>query len=58
MLTEIQRPPTIPITERGSQYLSSFYFSPVDKNTVLKEIRKLRSNKTVQDTNIPVNFLK
>ena len=37
---------------------SSFYFSPVDKNTFLKEIRKLKSNKAMQDTDIPVKTLK
>ena len=36
----------------------SFYFSQVDKNTVLKQIRKLKSNKAVQDTDIPVKILK
>ena len=43
-------PPSIRIIERFSQHFSSFYFSPVDKNTVLKEIRKLKSNKAVQET--------
>ena len=37
---------------------SSFYFSQVDKNTVLKEIRKLNMNKAVQDKDIPVKILK
>ena len=32
-----------------SQHNSSFYFSPVDKNTVLKEIKGLSANKAVQD---------
>ena len=36
----------------------SFYFSQVDKNTFLKQIRKLKSNKAVQDTDIPVKILK
>ena len=30
----------------------------MDKNTVLKEIKKLNSNKAVQDTDIPVKILK
>ena len=37
---------------------SSFHFSQVDKNTVLKEIRKLIMNKAMQDTDIPVKILK
>ena len=40
------------------QRFSSFYFSPVHKNTALKENRKLKSNKEVQDTDILVKFLK
>ena len=50
--------PSIPVIERFSQRISSFYFSTVDKNTVLKEIKKLNSNKAVQDTDIPVKILK
>ena len=41
-----------------STRFSSFYFSQVDKNTVLKEIRKLNMNKAVQDKDIPVKILK
>ena len=37
---------------------SSFYFLHVDKNTVLKEIKKLNLNKAVQDSDIPVKILK
>ena len=37
--------PSIPVIKRFSQRISSFYFSTVDKNTVLKEIKKLNSNK-------------
>ena len=37
------------------QHNSSFYFSRVDKNTVLKEIKGLSANKAVQDKDIPVN---
>ena len=50
--------PSIRVIKRVSQHFSSFYFSPVDENTVLKEIRKLKSNKAVQDTDIPVKNLK
>ena len=50
--------PSIPVIKRFSQRISSFYFSAVDKNTVLKEIKKLNSNKAVQDTDIPVKILK
>ena len=42
----------------SSMRFSSFYFSQVDKNTVLKEIRKLNMNKAVQDKAIPVKILK
>ena len=28
---------------------SSFYFSPIDKNTILKEIKGLSTNKAVQE---------
>ena len=38
----------------SSQRFSSFYFSQVVTNTVLKEIRRLNAKKAVQDTNIPV----
>ena len=37
---------------------SSFYFSQVEKNIVLKEIRRLSSKKAVQETDIPVKILK
>ena len=50
--------PSIPVIKRFSQRISSFYFSTVDKNTVLKEIKKFNSNKAVQDTDIPVKILK
>ena len=33
------------VIKRVSQRFSSFYFSPVDKNTVLREIRRFKSNK-------------
>ena len=39
-------------------HFSSFYFSQVGKNTVLKEIRKLNMNKAAQDTDIPLQILK
>ena len=51
--------PSIHSIKRVSRRFSSFYFSPVDKNTVIKQIRKLKSNKAVQDTrDIPVKILK
>ena len=40
------------------QRFSNFYFSPGDKNTVLKKIRKLDFNKAVQDIVIPAEILK
>ena len=41
--------PSMLVIKRFSQRFSSFYFSHVDKNTVLKEIKKLNLNKAVQD---------
>ena len=38
-----------------SQRLLSFYFSVVDKSTVLREIRKLSVKNVIQDTDIPKN---
>ena len=49
--------PSINIIRHFSQRYSSFYFSQVEKNTVLKEIRSLSSKKAVQETDIPVNIL-
>ena len=43
---------------RFSQRNSSFLFSPVDKNTILKEIKSLSANKAAQDTYISVKVLK
>ena len=50
--------PSINIIRHFSQRYSSFYFSQVEKNTVLKEIRRLSSKKTVQETDIPVKIWK
>ena len=50
--------PSINIIWHFSQRYSSFYFSQVEKNTVLKEIRRLSSKKAVQKTDIPVKILK
>ena len=44
--------------KRFSQRFPSFYFSHVDNNTVLKEIKKLNLIKAVQDSDIPVKTLK
>ena len=46
------------IIKRFCERFSSFHFSQVDKNTVLKEITKVSLNKSVQDTDIPVKILK
>ena len=46
------------VIKRFSQRFSSFYFSHVDKNNVLKEIKKSKFNKAVQDSDIPVKVLK
>ena len=50
--------PSINIILRFSQRFSSFHFSHVDKNTLLKEIERLRAKKAIQDTDIPVKVLK
>ena len=50
--------PSMHVIKRFCQRFSSFYFSHVDKNTVLKEIKKLNLNKAVQDSDIPVKILK
>ena len=50
--------PNMHVIKRFSQRFSSFYFSHVDKNTVLKEIKKLNLNKAVQDSDIPAMILK
>ena len=46
------------VIKRFSQRFSSFYFSHVHKNSVLKEIKKLNLNKAVQDSDIPVKISK
>ena len=50
--------PSIRIVKSFCRRFSSFYISQVDKNTVVKETRKLIMNKSVKDTNIPVKILK
>ena len=50
--------PSINTIRHFSQRNSSFYFSPVDKNNVLKEIKGLSANKAVQNNDIPVKVLK
>ena len=50
--------PSVNTIRRFSQGNSSFYFSLVDKNSVLKEINCLKANKAVQDNDIPVKVLK
>ena len=50
--------PSINNIQNSSQRLSSFHFSQVHTNTVLKEIGRLRAKKAVQDTDIPVKVLK
>ena len=50
--------PSIRIVKSISRLFSSFNFSHVDKNAVLKEIRKLNMNKAVQNVDIPIKILK
>ena len=49
--------PSINNIRNSSQRLSSFYFSQIDTNTILKEIRRLSAKKAVQDTDISVKVL-
>ena len=49
--------PSMRVIKRFSQRFSSFYFSHVDKNTVLKEIKKLNFSKAAQDSDISVTML-
>ena len=48
--------PSINIIRHYSQRFLRSYFSVVDKNTVLKEIRRLSFKKAIQETDIPVKF--
>ena len=50
--------PSINTLRRFSQRNSSIYFSPVDKNTLLKETKGFSANKAVKNTDIPVTVLK
>ena len=49
--------PSTHVMKNFSQHFLSF-FSHIDKNTILKEIKKLNLNKAVQDSDIPVKILK
>ena len=50
--------PSINVIRHFSQRYSSFYFSQAEKNTVLKEIKRLSSKKAIHETDIPVKILK
>ena len=50
--------PSINKIRNSSQKILSFYFSKVDTNAVLKEIRRLTAKKAVQDPDIPIKGLK
>ena len=50
--------PSMDVIKKISHGLSSFYFSHIDKKTVLDEIKKLKLSKAVQDSDIPVKVLK
>ena len=50
--------PGIKIIKSFFTRFSSSYFLQVDKNTVLKEVKKLNMNKTVQNKDFPVKILK
>ena len=57
-ILKYKKNPSIKVIKSFSTHFSSFYFSQVDKNTVLKEIQKLKMNKAVQDTDFLVKILK
>ena len=57
-IMKYRKHPSINPIRPFSQHNSSFHFSPVDKNSVLKEIKGLNANKAVQDTDILVKILK
>ena len=48
--------PSIIIIWCYSRRFLHFYFSVVDKNTALKEIRKVSVKKAIEETDIPVKF--
>ena len=50
--------PSINTIHHFSQHNLSFYFSPVDKNTAIKEIKGLSVNEAVQGNDILVKVLK
>ena len=50
--------PGIKIIKSFFMRFSSSYFLQVDKNTVLKEVKKLNMNKAVQNKDFPVKILK
>ena len=50
--------PSINNIQNSSRKFSNFYFSQVDTNTVLKEIRRLSAKRAVKDTYISVTVLK
>ena len=58
VILKYKNDPSMHVIKRFSQRFSSFYFSHVDKNIVLKEIKKLNLNKAVQDSDISVKILK
>ena len=49
---------SINIIRRFSKRFSSFYFSHVDKNTVLRKTKRLSAKKAIKDTDNPVKVLK
>ena len=57
VLKNRDHPSIISISDSFHQ-ASSSYFSCIDKNTVLKEIRSLSGTKASQNTDIPVKILK
>ena len=57
-ISKYRNHPSINNIRNSSQRFSSFYFSQVDTNTVLKENIQLSARKAVQDTDIPVKVLK
>ena len=50
--------PSLRMIKGFSMRFTSFYFSQIGKNTVLKEVRKSNTSKAGQDTDIQVKILK
>ena len=50
--------PSIIAIKKNCNSSTSFYFSFVDKEDILKEIKNLKANKATQNTDIPTKLIK